>query len=678
MVSFMRPQNRHWLAENESERSPRRLIFWDTEGRPIGDGRTQQLRCWVAREVLRKGIAPKQPRQTQADGTAAWALAEWISSRARTDTPLYVCAHGSSYDLTITRLPLLLLELGWELSDHALTSQEPWARFRQENKTIRLIDSHSYLPKSLEEIGDRIGIPKRPLPDFDAPEGEWLERCRQDVEITAQAMLELLDWWDRKRLGAWADTGPGTGWHALRHRKAPDKVLIDPEPEGRAWDRQALYGGRRDCWQKGRLPEGWYVELDLVQAHLSICASQALPIRRVSAFDSLPVDTHLLTHLGTGVIAAAEIETSTPRYPLRLADAITYPVGRFRTVLCGPELAYAQELGELRAIGPGRRYRLGFAMEGWGQWIQRILEGTEPDTPVAAQIAAKGWSRTVVGRWAMRTGRQDFELPSPERGWAMTWGRDHVTGAPRTILTLGGRELWLVQDQEADSSFPAVLAWVQSHTRVLLDRLISALGPGATILCNTDGVLVKGLALSDLVGAPLPGPEAATTMRELSEYAGQYLQRFTEPIRLQVKAVYRQGEVIGAQHTILDGKRKLAGVRWNAKEIRPKVYAYETWPRLAWQIAQGDPNGYRQGEAAVDLSNVKVARWEYEDGCCEPLRLAQEPADQEPYGWTPEPACRRHQSPLQPAQHAALRPFWTPPDTDMGRAYPALAVGGAS
>lgn len=671
----MRPQQRHWLAENESERSPRRCVFYDTEGRPIKDGLTHQLRCWVAREVLRKGIAPKQPRQTTEQGTTAWALAEWISSRARTDTPLYVCAHGSSYDLAITRLPLLLVELGWELSDHALTSHAPWARFRLGDKTIRLIDSWSYLPKSLEEIGDRIGLPKLPLPDWDDSEEEWLARCARDVEITTRAMIELLDWWDRKHLGTFADTGPSAGWHALRHRPAPDQVLIDPEPEGRAWDRQSLYGGRRDCWRKGYLKESWYVELDLVQAHLSICASQPLPVRRNYHFDSLPLDTHLLTHLGAGIIAEAEIETETPRYPLRLADAITYPVGHFRTVLAGPELAYARELGELRAIGPGRRYRLGFAMEDWGQWIQRILEGTEPDTPVAAQIAAKGWSRTVVGRWAMRTGRQDFELPSPERGWAMSWGRDHETGAPRTILTLGGRELWLVQDQESDGSFPAVLAWVQSHTRVLLDRLISALPEGTVVLCNTDGLLVELAGLDHVAGALGQRYCSYAEARELAQICVNILERETAPVRLQVKALYRQGEVIGAQHTILDGKRKLAGVRAGAKQIRPKVFAYETWPRLAWQIAQGDRNGYRLSEAAVDLSNVKVPRWEYVDGCCEPLRLQLGPPAEPQLGFTPAPVCGHHQSPLQAAQHPALRDYWAGPEWYLGSGHSARAVG---
>lgn len=671
----MRPLNRHWLAENASERSPRRLIFWDTEGRPIGDGKTQELRCWCARSVLRKGITPRLARETNGEGSSAFALMLWIVNWARTDTPLWVVAHGASYDLTITKLPLLLLEHGWELGAHALTSGEPWAHFRRGERTIRLIDSHSHLPKPLAEIAEELGLPHQPLPDFDADEEEWRQRCRQDVEITARAMLQYLDWWDRQRLGAFADTGPGSGWHAMRHRKAPDKVLIDPEPEGRAFDRQAVYGGRRDCWRKGQLPEGWYAELDLVQAHLSICASQALPIRRVSHFDSLPVDTHLLTHLGTGVIAEAELETNVPRYPLRLKDAITYPIGRFRTVLCGPELAYARELGELRAIGPGRRYRLGFAMEGWGRWLKRILAGEEPEVPPAGRIAAKGWSRTVVGRWAMRTGRQDFELPSVERGWGVTWGRDHDTNAPRTILTMGGREMWLVQDQEADSSFPAVLAWVQAHTRVLLDRLINALPPGAVILCNTDGVLVRGEPRFGGDPEPPAGSWGYTEVRQYWERVCRQLEHHTDPVKLQVKAVYQSGEVIGPQHTILDRRRKLAGVRANATEIRPKVYAYQTWPRLAAQIAFGDPAGYRLGEAAVDLSNVRMARWEYQDGCCEPLRLDVRPDF--PSGHTvalPLPGSCRHGAVVVPEQHPAINKL-VGESFVFGPEQPALAVG---
>lgn len=650
----MRPQVRHYLAENEAERSPRRLIFWDTEGIPVGDGRTHALRLWAATSVLRKGLRPSQPRQEHGHGATADELTAWIVSRAKTDTPLWVCAHGASYDLTITRLPLLLLERGWELTQHALTGGEPWAHFRQGNRTIRLIDSHSFLPQSLEQIGDAIGLPKHPLPGFTDDDPEWLARCQRDVEITTVAMLQLLDWWDRERLGSFADTGPGTGWHAMRHRPAPDQVLIDPEPEGRAWDRQAIYGGRRDCWQKGRLPEGWYVDLDLVQAHLSICATQPLPVRRVYSFDSMPLDTHLLDHMGAGIIAEAEIETDTPRYPVRIGGAICYPVGRFRTCLASPELAYARSLGELRAIGPGRRYRLGFAMESWAKWIQRILDTQEPDTPPAATIAAKGWSRTVVGRWAMRTGRQDFELPSLERTWRVRWGRDHETNAPRTILDMGGREMWLVQDQESDSSFPAVLAWVQSHTRVLLDKLITALGPEAVMVANTDGVLVLAEKLllidqwDDYRGFDY------TECRQMAETAARHLETVTRPVRLQVKAVYRQAEIIGPQHLILDRQRRLSGVRAKAEEIRPHVYAYETWPRLAAQIASGDPAGYRLGEAAVDLSNVKVTRWEYEDGCCEPLRLTLRSQDGAWWVWPMHRLCRLHHRPPVAAQHPAL------------------------
>ncbi len=651
----MRPQVRHYLAENEAERSPRRLIFWDTEGEPVGDGRTHALRLWCANSALRKGITPKLPRQELGEGRGAAALCEWIVSRAKTDTPLWICSHGSSYDLTITRLPLQLLELGWELGQHALTGGEPWAHFRQGHKSIHLIDSHSFLPQSLEQIGDALGLPKLPLPEFMDDDETWFARCRRDVEILSAAMLQLLDWWDRERLGSFADTGPGTGWHAMRHRPAADQVLIDPDPEGRAWDRQAIYGGRRDCWQKGHLPEGWYVDLDLVQAHLSICATQALPVRRTYQFDSMPLDTHLLDHIGAGIIAEAEIETDTPRYPLRLNGAITYPVGRFRTVLCSPELSYARELGELRAIGPGRRYRLGYAMENWAHWIQRILAGEELGTPPAALIAAKGWSRTVVGRWAMRTGRQDFELPSHEPGWGVRWGRDHETNSPRTILDMGGREIWLVQDQESDSSFPAVLAWVQSWTRVLLDRLITALGPRTVIVANTDGVIVRGKNMAMAGDWLLPVGDDYTLARRCFDAAALRLTPVTRPVGLQVKAVYRQAEVIGPQHLILDRQRRLSGVRAKAEEIRPKVYAYETWPRLAAQMAMGDPAGYRFGDAAVDLSNVHVPRWEFEDGCCEPPRLSLRPLDKHWVVWPQPRSCWPHHSPAQAAQHPALQ-----------------------
>jgi len=52
-------------------------------------------------------------------------------------------------------------------------------------------------------------------------------------------------------------------------------------------------------------------------------------------------------------------------------------------------------------------------------------------------------------------------------------------------LYLGGRQHQLLHDQEAEDSFPAVLAWIQSYVRDRLGRLIDQFTLDELISCQT-------------------------------------------------------------------------------------------------------------------------------------------------------------------------------------------------
>lgn len=635
-----RAQAIHYLRDNHIERSPRRIILLDTETRWRTEGTREvhQLRLWVTRTLYRGGEPAHTLRSALASGQTAAQLADTIERIADPECTTWIMAHNIGFDMVTTRLPLLLIARGWVLGQHALTLDAPWLRLTKGRRRITMTDTFSYLPTSVEQLGAQLGVDKLPLPLNDDDDTAWLARCSIDVDILACAVEQLLDWWDRNRLGCWSLTGAATGWNAYKHQRGQAQVVIDPDPAARAWERRAINAGRREVWRVGHLPKARYVELDIERAHLTVCHNFLLPRKRLRAFDSMAVDDPRVTGNLYAPIAECVVRTDTPRYPVEIGGRMWYPVGEFATILCGPELREAQLRGELVSIGHGYLYRLGATMHKWAGWCADVLDGRVADAPPMALLACKAWSRRVPGKWATRTSTLMREIDTPEQAWRLTRGIDHPSGYRCAQLHIGGRLQLLLQDQDADDAFPAVLAWIQSHTRVAMSRLIDHFGPDKLVSCNTDGLIVRARY----------GPDVDA------------LRALTFPLVAKVKAVYSDITVLSPQHLVLDGQPRLSGVPHSASSDAALMYAWATWPSFTRQLELGSVAGYTREARHVDLSHVPVNRWVLADGTTMPPRAAVGAAGaSELADWASTPHTPRA-APLQAGQHpqllATLRP----------------------
>lgn len=629
----------HNLGSNTRESSPHQVIVIDTETRwhTSEDTEHHTIRLWQAAVSRRHGKNPSRPRHEHAGGATAAELAAWIDGQVKTSPVAWLYAHNQSFDMATTRLPVLLAAYGWVVTTHNLASDAPWAILKNGGRTIRIADSHSLLPAPLAEIGEKIGHPKPPLPTHDDSDEAWHHRCRNDVEITMQALVQVMDWWDENQLGHWSVTGPRTGFNAMRHRcvarpgyspfeqqvgdggvifqHGDGHVVIDPDPEARVFERNTLYQGRREAFRTGALPRGMYVELDIKRAHLTVAKRFKLPCRRGVRFESMSVESPYVYGENVSIIAEVTVNTDTPRYPVKTRAGIVHPVGRFTTTLAGPEIAEARERGELVSIGSGYYYRMSWHMQPWAIWADACLDDTSGDTPEAAKIAVKGWSRSVPGTWAARTSRVVQEGSSPVDGWHSEQGYDLDHKAPCTIVHMQGRMQVLIRDVEADDAFPAILSFIQSYVRVALSRIIDQVPDDRLVTCSTDSVLVDSSGWT--VG--MDRPRRAGHLRDqASDDAARlltYLEDASAPFTLSVKTLAADVRVLSPQHVRIDGARRYSGVPGSADEVQKDVFRFLTWPKLGSQMAIGIGDGYTRQARRVDMTRLTVPRWSYECGC---------------------------------------------------------------
>jgi len=648
----------HYLSSNDNTWTPPAVLSLDTETRVIQSyPEVQQLRCWHVRADYRLGRRRLPGEHVEGSGLTADDLARRVSKWAGKWAETWVYAHNLNFDLAVTRLPLLLSARGWVTTDMALDGARPWMILARDNRKMVIADSYSIWPMKLDEMGNALDIVKPPLPEGDEL-AAWIARCAADTLILHTALLQMMDYHDANQLGRWALTGASIGWNSMRHlqaaktskkaRTAREKlgmpgvdpaaqpVVIDPDPDGRANDRLAIYGGRRETWRHGQLPPGQYAELDFERAYQTIMASCALPRKRGRWFDSLPTDSRLLDDPAHqwGVIAECEIETDVPRWPCRIpvtasqlppaapdstTDPVTdpktrvfYPVGRFRTVLAGPDIAEAKRLGCLRAVGRGQVHQLGRAARPWATWS--LAAQDDPATPPIVRLALKHQGRAVAGKWAARAWTKTVIGASTTYGWAYEDCYINQTRTRGAIIDLAGTKFLSVPGTDGDNAYPATLAWIESYTRVALGRAIAALGAGTVVQCDTDGMIadigmIAAAATIAEAGARQGSEASAGLPIALASVNG-----LTVPLRLRPKTIYRHVEITGPQHLTLDGHKKWSGIPGSAQRQPDGSYEAMVWPKLAWQMGKGDTRGYTRVAQTYRLANSYAPGWLLADG----------------------------------------------------------------
>lgn len=650
----------HYLRPNHAEWGPATVAVLDTETRTttVGDDDVLTLRLWDMSVVDRVAPRSGQPREDDYTGSTTDELVAAVNAMVRGRSTVWLFAHNLSFDLVTTRLPLILAADGWEISDAAVGGKAPWLRMVKGSHRLTIVDSWSWLPTSVDDLGHRLRVPKLPLPTDADDLSTWHARCRRDVRIVLLAVCELIDWWDRNKLGRWTISGPATGWNAMRHTATPQRLTINPDPDGLAFDRRAIYGGRRNVWRVGTLRNGPFLELDFQSAYPSIAADVPLPIARKSAFDSLPVDDWRVDHDRYGIIAECVINTPVPRFPVKHDKVTWYPTGRFATVLAGPDIAEARRLGCLESIGRGYVHKLGVALMPWARWCIATQRGEHPDAPPTARIACKAWGRSVIGKFAAHSFDKIELGHAPTLGWSFEEGFDHDSQSRGGMVDLAGRRWWVAASGDSENAYPAVLAWVESSVRIRLSRVIEAIGPRAVVQCDTDGLIVNERIIGTRAAgghliAPDGMPDKARTAWVLN-----CLDPVCAPLTLRIKRTSAHVSVLGPQHMDVGGQRRLSGIGKDAQSDDGVTYTGKTWPKLQWQMRNGNAAGYVRPTITSVLKGPYVNGWVTTSGHVLPAHMCIDATGRNIMQmWSATPG-RRATDKLTDGQHRTLDRLW--------------------
>ena len=582
----MRP---HWLAPVGVGGTPGTVVSFDTETQVSkrAGAEVLTLRCWDA--VLRRRNRPTPPQTIVApvSGETAAKLCDLLETAADLDGEVWAFAHNLGFDLTVTSLPMMLTERDWQSQFVNIGDESCVFTLAQPGRKLVITDSWSWLRCPLGAAASDVGMRKTRLPADGDGLAEWHARCAHDAKILDRLVSDLLDWWDQAGAGRFAVTGAGCGWRTMRARTPPKTVLVGADYPRTGLERAAVFGGRKEVWRVGRIVGRWVEDWDLAAAHLTTVANLPLPARPLRRSERPPTLDPLAPAENTGTICRVEIATRTLCAPCRVAGETWWPTGTFRTVLTSPELEHVLELADRVDVLEAAWYRTGMQLAGWARWCQRLQAEIDSRVPRVVKRVAKGWGRSVPGRFAMRTSQLIGEREATHLGWAIESGADLDTGDPIEIVTYGGVERTFRKDQDGQDVFPAVLAFVEGYVRAAIGRIIAARGHSDLLQCNTDGWW------EIRQGRESPDPATMAPW----------------PYTAARKAVSRDVTIIGPNHVNTRQDRRLAGIPKTAQVRLDGTYAWHDWPGLRWQLQFSRPGEYTRPGRELLLQDHYCRRW---------------------------------------------------------------------
>lgn len=623
---------RHYrMRGNKSRATPRRLVFVDCESSPQPHPTSPS----TDQHLLRLGCATtfrwrgnKPIGRTEFDFDNLDQFWDWLDEIATPNETCWIFAHRLAFDAT-------LLGLWPQIAKKRVTFDKPRAPRKVEGTALGheysfagllvladpptliglrnlqgarlvLVDTLNYWRDSLEELGHSIGLTKLPFPSFCASDATWRVYCRRDVEIIERAVTQLMTWWYENDYGQFAYTAPSLADHCYRHRFAQYPVDFHDFPEVRAIERASYFAGRLEAHYLGHWPaRAHYVDANSL--YPAMMRDNVFPVRLLRWGVPKTMSTTQPPITPQYAIAEVEIETDRPEYPLRTGVGTIFPIGRFITVLAGPELIHAYRAGRILSWGAWASY---LCKPIFTEYVNHFWE-----KKLAAELAGDRVQRSFVklllnslaGKFGQRSTRWRINSDrTPLWDFGTFIEHDWVTNERVMCLGLWDVVMDQVQGHEVIKSFPAIPAFVCAHARRWLWDQATIAGKQNFLYLTTDAMIVTEQGLANLEAA---GQVAKGELGKLKiEHSGDDAQ-------IDGLHWYRVGQHVvrggvPAKATMLDGDR----------------WAQMTFERLESIVGRGG-NAYVNVTAEIRKRRTDYARGiRQPDGWVHPYLASELPA----------------------------------------------------
>lgn len=557
----------HTLRPNHALETPWEAVWLDTETfqEPVGfDAVRHRLRFgWAAYRRRLKGGAWSAPSWCYF--TAAGELWDWVEGLLHGKTRLYLFAHNHGFDLPVVDAFAQLHARGFVLGRAVIDCPPVILKWRRGGCTIEALDTLNIWRVPLARLGEKVGVRKLRMPAETASARRWLAYGRRDVKVIMAACLAWFDFLKLHRLGGFAPTLASQAMRAYRHRFMEHELVTDDDTNALELARGSYVGGRVECYRLGRV-EGPVYRLDVNSMYPFVMRDSYYPVKLISTTRRASLEDLRAWLSCYCVTALVDIFTPAPAYPVIHEGRLVFPINRFTTTLCTPELHMALEAGHVERVHHVAVHERAVIFREFVTELWALRRKAAACGDALLEWLLKIFQNSLYGKWGQR-GRVYREAGQVEYTDARAWLElDADTGTVYKHRALGGLHQIFADDAESYNSMPAIAAHVCAYARAHLWRLQLTAGREDLFYCDTDSLDTSQAGYDHLAALVNPAELGALKLESVEPWM-----------------VYH-----GPKDYESATKRKTKGVRAGAVWLEPNVVIQQQWSSLVGLVRAGD------------------------------------------------------------------------------------------
>jgi len=612
----------HYRKPHTSAEFPQQCIWFDTETQQrLADGSLIELADWKNyvpdpaaemcdnKEVTHHlsfgyGCYMRQHRDAKWSDedwlrfTARSQFWEWVYSKARPKTKLYLFCHNTAFDLPVLDVFHELPLRGFRLRRAIIDAPPTILEFTSDRGSIVILDTLNIWRMALEKLGKKIGLPKLDMPASTASAAEWDRYGRRDVEIIRAAILDWFSYLKENNMGGFAPTLASQAMVLFRHKYMKHRIFIDCNERALQLTRSGYYGGRVECFRIGHYRQDFYA-LDFNAMYPAVMSENNFPIKLISHTFYAVISDLQQWVIRYAVCARVLLSTHEPFAPVRTKTKLLFPIGVFECILSTPELIYALKRNYIVEVKEVAVYEHAPIYRDMMLDMQQIKSQAKRDGDDVTEFRTKILQNSLYGKegqsgikWAEDSWSDDLTC----KQWTEL---DMVTGKIIQHRQLAGLHQIKETEGESRESFPAIAAHVTAYARMKLWCTILQAGRENVWYCDTDCVVVNQTGRDRLESL-------------IDEYALGALKQEGE---------YDDIIINGNKDYCFNTKVKTKGVRSSAVWLDGWTVSQEQWSGLRGLVRDGDVTAPRTRKIVKRLSRLYSKGVVTQSGVVLPHRL---------------------------------------------------------
>src|SRR3990172_2422651 len=349
--------------------------------------------------------------------------------------------------------------------------------------------------------------------------------------------------------------------NAYRNRFMETQIYIHTNKTIVNLERAGYCGGRTECFYIGKLSGEKFYMLDVNSMYPSVMRQYEYPAKAIKYYrptstGNLKIFTNMLND-GYLLIARVLVDTPEPVYPFRKNGRLTFPTGKFETIISTRELLYALAHKHILRIREAVKYEPANLFTSYVNFFfERRMEYKKGGNAEFAFLC-KIFLNSLYGKFGQRNQKFDIIGKTRRRDGVFTY-YDMDKDEEVTEKIINGfvhRSAGMVEGFE---SMVAIPAHITADARMKLWNYFKAVGRDNVFYCDTDSMIVNEAGycrakpyLSDIIGM------------------------------LSLKEVSRSVTIRGAKDYIFGKTEVIKGIKKNAEKIDDNTFRQTRFEGLA-------------------------------------------------------------------------------------------------